>query len=167
VRGRPGELRLVDLARILGGDEVVAAAISVERPEQAVPGDRLGEPEEARHRAFLLDQERRTYRRGGIVEGDDEVEIAPQPGDPAMGRAVLEQQHARQRPALPLLAVGTAAPRFRHQPGRLQRRLGHGVAELVTVPLHQLLVEVLHREVAVALPIKRVHPLELARRRTT
>src|SRR6516164_10947588 len=34
------------------------------------------------------------------------------------------------------------------------------------VPLHHLLVEVLHREVAVALPIKFVHPLELARRRT-
>jgi hypothetical protein len=32
------------------------------------------------------------------------------------------------------------------------------------VPLHQ--VEVLHREVAVALPIKLVHPLELAPRRT-
>ena len=34
------------------------------------------------------------------------------------------------------------------------------------VPLHQLLMEVLHREVAVALPIKLVHPLELARQRT-
>ena len=34
------------------------------------------------------------------------------------------------------------------------------------VPLHQLLMEVLHRKVAVALPIKLVHPLELARRRT-
>ena len=73
----------------------MAAAIGVERPEQAVPGDRLGKPEEARHRAFLLDQERRADRRGGIVEGDDEVEIVPQRRDPAMGRAVLEQQHAR------------------------------------------------------------------------
>ena len=34
------------------------------------------------------------------------------------------------------------------------------------MPLHQLLVEVLHREVAVALSIKLVHPLELALRRT-
>ena len=34
------------------------------------------------------------------------------------------------------------------------------------MPLHQLLVEVLHREVAVALSIKFVHPLELALRGT-
>ena len=60
----------------------------------------------------------------------------------------------------------SAALGFRHQPGRLQRQLGHRVAELVIVPLHQLLVEVLHREVAVALPIELLHPLELARRRT-
>jgi hypothetical protein len=83
-----------------------------------------------------------------------------------MGRAVLKQQHSRQRPAQPLLAVGAAALGFRHQPGRLQRQLGHRVAELVIVPLHHLLVEVLDREVAVALPIKFVHPLELTLRRT-
>jgi hypothetical protein len=35
----------------------VVAAIGVERPEQAEPGDRLGKAEEARHRAFLLDQQ--------------------------------------------------------------------------------------------------------------
>jgi hypothetical protein len=51
-----GQLRLVDLARVLGSDEVVLAAIGVERSEQTVPGDRLGEAEKARHRAFLLDQ---------------------------------------------------------------------------------------------------------------
>ncbi len=34
------------------------------------------------------------------------------------------------------------------------------------MPTLKLLVEVLHREVAVALPIKRVHPLELTLRRT-
>jgi hypothetical protein len=38
-----GQLRLVDLAGILGGDEVVPAAIGVERSEQTVPADRLGE----------------------------------------------------------------------------------------------------------------------------
>src|SRR6516225_5378608 len=140
--------------------------IGVERAKQALPLDRLGQAQQARHRAFLLDQKRRTDRPGGIVEGDDEVEIAPQRRNPAMGRAVLKQQHSRQRPPRPLLAVGAPTLGFRHQPGRLQRRLGHRVAQLVMVPLHQLLVEVLHREVAVALPIKFVHPLELARRRT-
>jgi hypothetical protein len=83
-----------------------------------------------------------------------------------MGRAILEQQHSGQRSTLPSLAVGTAALGLGHQPGRLQRQLGHRIAELVMVPLHQLLMEVLHREVAVALPIKLVHPLELARQRT-
>ncbi len=81
------------------------APIGVECPEQAVSADRLGQAEEARHGAFLFDQERRIDRSGGVVEGDDEIEIAPQRRNPAMGRAVLEQQHSRQRPAQPLLGV--------------------------------------------------------------
>jgi hypothetical protein len=31
------------------------------------------------------------------------------------------------------------------------------------VPLYQLLVEMLHREVAIALPVKLLHPLEFTR----
>ena len=34
------------------------------------------------------------------------------------------------------------------------------------MPTHKLLVEMLHREVAVLLPEESLHPLELARRRT-
>jgi hypothetical protein len=52
-----GQLRLVDLAGVLGGEEVMPAPIGVERPEQAVPADRLGEAEQAPSR--LLDASHR------------------------------------------------------------------------------------------------------------
>ena len=111
-----GQLRLVDLAGALGSDEVMPTPIGVERAEQAVPADRLGQAKKARHRAFLLDQERRIDLPGGIVERNDQIEIASERRKPAMGRAVLEQQHSRQRPAHPLLAVCATPPGFRHQP---------------------------------------------------
>jgi hypothetical protein len=50
VRSTPG----ADHAILLNAQHV--GERPAERPEQAVPGDRLGEPEEARRRAFLLDQ---------------------------------------------------------------------------------------------------------------
>jgi hypothetical protein len=34
------------------------------------------------------------------------------------------------------------------------------------MPLHQLLVEMLHREIAIALPVELLHPLKLSLRRT-
>jgi len=102
----------------------------------------------------------------GSIERDHEVEILLERADPAMRRAVLEQQHAGQRPALALLAVRAAAPLpRRHQPGSLQRQPRHRVGELVAVPLHQLLVEMLHREVAVALPVEHLHSRQLGQRR--
>ena len=107
----------VDLAAALRGMEIVPAPIGIERPEQAVAGDRLAEPEKARHRSFLLDQDRRIDRPCRIVERDDQVELAIR-ADPAVGRAVLEQQHAGQRPTLALLAVGAPPLRLLHQPPR-------------------------------------------------
>ena len=77
---------------------------------------------------------------------------------PAMGRAVLEQQHARQRPALAPLAVRTATPGLGRQTRRLQRKPGHGVTELVAVPFLQLLVKMLHSEIAIELLVKPPHP---------
>ena len=56
------------------------------------------------------------------------------------------QHHAHQRPPRPLLAMRRALRRRPHQPRPLQRQPGHRVAELVIVPLHQLLVKMLHRE---------------------
>jgi hypothetical protein len=144
----------------------VRAAVGVERAEQALPGDRLGQAEKARGGAFLFHQDRRIDRARRIVEGDDEIEIMLERGEPAMLRAVLEKQHAGQRPALALLAVPAVAPLLRRdQAGRVQRQPGHRVAEIVAVPLHQLLVEMLHREVAVALLVEDLHPRELGRRR--
>ena len=71
------------------------------------------------------------------------------------------QHHARQRTARPLLAVRRAPRRRPHQPCRLQRQPGHRVAQLVVVPLPQLLVKVLHGEVAVALLVEPQHAQDL------
>jgi len=51
------------------------------------------------------------------------------------------------------------------QAGALQRQPGHRVAELVVVQLLQLLVEMLHREIAVTFLIEDLHPAQLGRRR--
>jgi hypothetical protein len=75
------------------------------------------------------------------------------------------QHHARQRTPLPLLAMGAAAARRLHQAGSVQLELGHRVAELMAVPLHQLLVKMLHREIPVLVAVKPEHPLQLFLRR--
>ena len=116
-----GELGLVHLALALAGDEVMRAAIGVERAEQAVLGNRLGQAKQARHRAFFFDQKCRIDLPGSVVERDDEIEIAPQGRNPAMLRAILEQQHARQRPTDPFLAVRAPPLGLQHQRRRLQR----------------------------------------------
>jgi hypothetical protein len=64
-----------------------------------------------------------------------------------------------------LVAVGAAPLGLAHQPGRLQSQPGHGVAELVAVPLDQMLVKMLHVELAVALLVETLHPRQLGRRR--
>ncbi len=62
---------------------VVSPAIGMEGAEQAVPGDHLGEPPEARHRAFLGDEEGRVDLRRRIVHGRP----GPDPGaDPTTAR---------------------------------------------------------------------------------
>ena len=70
-----------------------------------------------------------------------------------MTRAVLVQHHAPEWTALPLLAMGAALGGRLDQAGRVQIELGHRVAELVAMPLHQLLVEMLHREVRILVPV--------------
>jgi hypothetical protein len=127
--------------------------------------DRLRQAEEARHRAFFFDQESRINRPSRVVHRHNQIEIASKRCNPAMLRGILEQQHSRQGPAHPFLAVRAAPLRLRYQLRRLQREPCHRVAELVIVPLHQLLVEMLHCEVAIALTVKIVHPLEFTRRR--
>jgi hypothetical protein len=125
-------------------------------------------------------QQRERVRRIGVLTPGDEndptrktfvsafhnqIKIASERCNPAMLRGILEQQHSRQGPAHPFLAARAAPLRLRHQPRRLQRELRYRVAELVIVPPHQLLVEMLHCEVAITLTVKIVHPLEFTRRR--
>jgi hypothetical protein len=59
-----------------------------------------------------------------------------------MGRAVLEQQNSRQRPAYPLLAVGAPALGSRHQPG--------GLDLIVTLDVMRLPVTVVQLSVTIS-----------------
>ena len=62
------------------------------------------------------------------------------------------QHHPHHRPPRPLLAMRRAPRRRPHQPGPLQRQSGHRVAQLVVMPLQQLLVKMLHREARYSVP---------------
>ena len=167
MRQGPAHLRLLRLRDLLAGCgrvEVVAAAVGVERAEQAVRRDHLAQRAKRRSGAFLLDQQHRVNLAGRVVERHDQVDRRAA-FDPCVTRAVLMQHHAPQRTPRPLLAVGAALLRPLHQTGRMQRELGHRVTELVVVPLHQLLVEVLDREIGVLVPVQPEHPLEFLLRR--
>ena len=54
----------------------------------------------------------------------------------------------------------------RTRPARCNATFRHRVAQCVVVPLHQLLVEMLHREARILVPIETKHPLDLLIRRT-
>src|SRR5574338_9224 len=110
-----GEPALVDRLASLGGMEVMAAAIAVERTEQAMAADHLGKAAEARCRAFLIDEKPRVPLARRIVHRDDQVNLPLERRQPQMARAVLVQHHADQRTARPLLAVGRALRRRPHQ----------------------------------------------------
>ena len=154
---------LVHLAAGLGRVPVVAGAVGVERAEQALGPDRLGHPLEARHGALFGDEEGRVDIAGRIVHGDDQV--PPSTGDPLVARAVLVQHHAGQGTARPLAPVrptpGCRAP----APMGLQAQPQPVVAALEAVIGHQLLVEVLGREVPVAGVEQLQHPRHLVHRR--
>src|ERR671926_205613 len=81
-----------------------------------------------------------------------------------MGRAVLEQHHAGQRLARPLLAMRRTLRRRPDQPTRLQQRLGPCVAVLEALLL-EFLVEVLDREIEVAGSVLLENPLDAVQRR--
>ena len=155
---------LVHLAAGLGRVPVVAGAVGVERAEQALGPDRLGHPLEARHGALFGDEEGRVDIAGRIVHGDDQV--PPSTGDPLVARAVLVQHHAGQGTARP--ACAGAAPRLgaaRLRPWACKLSPQPVVAALEAVIGHQLLVEVLGREVPVAGVEQLQHPRHLVHRR--
>ena len=160
-----GQAPLVDLAAGLGAVEVVAAAVGVEGAEEALLLDRFPKPAKAREGAFFLDQEGRDDLARGVVHGGDEVEVAAQIHQPAVGRAVLEQEHPRQGPARPPLAVRPAPPGLLHKTRLLQADLGPGIAEPEAVAAHQVLVEVLGREVPIARAVLLQDPFDLVKRR--
>jgi len=124
--------------------------------------DHLAQRLQRRRRAFLRDQEHRIDLARRIVEGHDQIHRR-QAFDPHVPRAVLMQHHAAQRTPLALLAMRAALARRPHQTRHVQMQLGHRVAEPVVVPLQEVLVEMLHREVCVLVPVKPEHPLQLRR----
>jgi hypothetical protein len=87
--------------------------------------------------------------------------LPARPQQPDMGRRVLVQHHAHHRATRTLLAMRRAPRRLHHQASALQMHLRHRVAQLVAVPLHQLLVKVLHREVRVTASVQIQHPRNL------
>ncbi len=159
-----GEPGLGDLPAGLGRMEIMAAPVGVELDEQAVPLDHLGQAEEARGGAFLLDQHGRVDRRGRVIQGDHQVErrLSNQPG---MRRRILVQHHAGHRPSRPLAAVRPTLGCHRHRAALLQPQPGGGVAQLVAVPAPQHVVEMPGREPGIVLVVELEHPLQLRLRR--
>jgi hypothetical protein len=121
----------------------MAAAISVEARRQALRREHFEQRLKRRDGAFLLDQKGWVNRVGGIVHRHDQIEhrLARKPGKPA---AILVQHHALTRLARPLATVRAAPRGTFHQSGRVQLRLGPGVAPAEPVLLLNMLVEMLH-----------------------
>ena len=80
------QMPLVHLAAGLRRDEVVRAAVGIERAKQPMRRDRLTQPEKARHRAFLVHQDRRVDPIRRIIQRHDQIQIVSQRADPAMRR---------------------------------------------------------------------------------
>src|SRR5579884_2117664 len=153
---RPPDLRqyaLGDLAARFRRMEVMAAAVAVERAEQALGRDRLDQAAKARERPFFRDEERRINLARGVVERDDEVErpLAVEPGVP---RGVLMQHHADHRPALPFASMRPAPRRLSQKAAILQVGLGPGVAPAKAVIADEMLVKMLRGEAQVTLAVK-------------
>ena len=133
------------------------------RASRTGPWPGFGHPLEARHGALFGDEEGRVDIAGRIVHGDDQV--PPSTGDPLVARAVLVQHHAGQGTARPLAPVRPTPGRRAPAPMGLQAQPQPVVAALEAVIGHQLLVEVLGREVPVAGVEQLQHPRHLVHRR--
>ena len=81
-----------------------------------------------------------------------------------MPAAVDVQQHARQGPPRPPLAMRPALAPLGHQTGPLQQAFHPTVAQLHLVLGHQLLVKVAHVQVEILLPVQLQYLLHLRQR---
>ena len=159
-----GQAPLVDLAAALGCGSSGCRGRC--RRRRRGPSSRsYPEARESSRRCLLPRPEGRDDLARGVVHGGDEVEVAAQIHQPAVGRAVLEQEHPRQGPARPPLAVRPAPPGLLHKTRLLQADLGPGIAEPEAVVAHQVLVEVLGREVPIARAVLLQDPFDLVKRR--
>ncbi len=141
----------------------MAAAVGVEARWQTPRREHLPARPKRRHRALFLDQEGRVELVGGIVHRHDEVERrrSRKPFRPA---AILVQHHAHARLPRPLAPVRTAPLRSLDQAGRVQLRLGPGVAPAKPVPLLKMLVKMLDVPAAIFGPVLVEHPFDLVDR---
>ena len=93
--------------------------------------------------------------------GDRELDNGPRIMRLNARDVVVAAAVSEQRPARPLLAMRRTPRRRLGEPRPVQRQPGHRVAQLVVVPLRQLLVKMLHREVGIASAVELQHPRDL------
>ena len=156
---RPADLRqarAVDRAARRRRVEIMAAPVGVEAQGQAARGEHLAEAPQGGGRALLLHQKRRINLRCRVVHRHDQVELGPSL-QPLMLRAVLVQHHPRQRAARALAPVRPAPHGPFQQPLRMQEPLRPRVAPRKPVVPHQVFVEMLGREAAIAGAVKSLH----------
>ncbi len=102
--------------------------------EDAFAFDDLAQRGHHRGRRFLLDQLRVVDLAGGVVQDHDQV-VPALVLKPLVLAAVDVQQHPRQRPPWPSLAMRAALAPLGDQPRALQRLLDPGVAQMDAVLL--------------------------------
>ena len=114
--------------------------------------DRLDRPRKL-EAVLLLAQENRGHRAGRVVYRHDQIQIRSL-AQPGVFRTILKQHHARQRTPLALASMHAPPRRLGRQPAQLQHALHQAVGPLERLavrhrPAHDLLVEVLGREIEI------------------
>ena len=99
------------------GREEMAAAVGIEARRQAFGREHLQQCTKGRYRAFLLDQESRIDRAGGIIQRHDQIELRNS-CKPRKSAAVLMQHHPFTWLARPFATMRAASRRAFHQPRR-------------------------------------------------
>src|SRR6266568_2340824 len=156
---RPPHLRQpprIDRPACLRRLKEMARPVAIERAESSLALDHFRQRRHHRARRFFFHQLRVVGFVGRVVEHLDQV-IPAVVLEPLVMTPIQVQQHPRQRPRRPPLAVYAALPRLLHQPRSLQGQLDPRVAQPDAMLFPQLLVKVPHVEVVVALLIEPQH----------